>query len=151
MTYTHGADQLTHLALLTPDNRAAGTYDSAIVDLAHYPLVRFAVLVGAYSAAGATLQAQVYVNTTNSTSGAVAVTGKTFAPSSFSGSAAGANNAGDIWLRGEEAGAALANARYAFLRLTIAGGSIYTAGEIAGLAARYVPGSNAATLKERVD
>ncbi len=151
MTYTLGPDQLTHLAMIPPANRAAGTYDSAIVDLAHYPLVRFAVLLGEYSASGATLQAQVYVNTTNSTSGAVAVTGRAFSSTTFSGSAAGANNAGDIWLRGEEAEAALANARYAFVRLTITGGSIYTAGEIAGIAARYLPGANATTLKERVD
>lgn len=151
MTYQHGAEQLTHLALIAPAERAAGTYDSVIVDLAHYPLVRFFIQTGAYGAAGATLQAQVYVNTTNSVSGAVAVASKTFAPATFSGSASGANNAGDIWLRGEEAEAALANARYAFVRLTITGGSIYTAGEIAGIAARYVPGSNATTLKERVD
>ncbi len=149
--YTHGAAQLTHLALIPPDNRAAGTYDSAIVDLAHYPLVRFLIATGAYGASGATLQAQVYVNTTNSTSGAVAVTGKTFTPSTFSGSAAGANSAGDIWLRGSEAEAALAGARYAFVRITIAGGSVQTAGEIAGVAARYLPGANATTLKQRVE
>lgn len=148
--YTHGAAQLTHLALIPPDNRAAGSYDSAIVDLAHFPLVRFAVLVGAYALGTATLTAQVYVNSTNTITGAVAVTGKTFTPATFSGSAAGANSAGDIWLSGEEAAAALANARYAFIRLTIAGGAIQTAGEIAGLDARYVPETNAATLKERI-
>lgn len=150
MAYQHGAEQLTHLALLAPASRAAGTHDSAIVDLAHYPLVRFFVFTGAYGAAGATLQAQVYVNTTNSVSGAVAVTGKTFMPATFSGSASGANSAGDIWLTGSEAQQALSGARYAFVRLTVAGGDVTCGGEIAGVAARYLPGSNATTLKERV-
>jgi len=130
-------ESLALLATLDPAVRSANTYNTDVVDLSLFPRTIWALLVGAYGAAAATINIQLYANTTNSTSGGTAISGKTFSAATFSGSAAGTNDQGLIHLLASEAQAALPGARYVYGVVTVATDTVGCALAVFGGTARY--------------
>ena len=136
-------EELAIVASIPPTVASAGTTNSDIIDMSRFRRALFVLNVGAYGAADATINVQLYANTANSTSSPapVAVTGKTFAAATFSGSAAGTNTEGLIEVSAAEVQEALDKGRYVFATVTVAGTSVaYALAVLAGVA-RYEPAS----------
>jgi hypothetical protein len=141
-------EELAILATLDPAVRAANPYTTDVIDMAQFPRTLWTLLTGAYGAAGATANLQLYAANT----GGTAITGKTFAAATFSGSAAGTNAQGAISLLANEAEAALTGARYAYGILTVATDTVATAVVVQGGTPRYAPvdGYDLASVKELI-
>jgi hypothetical protein len=125
------------VASIPPSVASATAYASDVIDMSKFHRALFVLTVGAYGAAGATINVQVYANTTNAASGGTAITGKTFTAATFSGSAAGTNKEGLIEVSAAEAQAALANARYLYAIVTVGTDTVaFSLAVLAGVA-RY--------------
>jgi hypothetical protein len=144
------SEELAILSTIDPAVQSAATHATDVIDLAQFPRTLWLLLTGAYAAAGATANLQIYANTANSASGGTAIVGKTFTAATFSGSAAGTNAQGAISLLASEAEAALAGARYAYGVLTVATDTVAAAVAVLGGTARYAPvdGYDLASVKE---
>lgn len=142
--YTHARNDLVHLAALPPASRNADVETSA-VDLADLHAAVAIVQVGAIDDA-ATLTALWQVSATANFASATDVPG-----ASVSWTGTQDNTVGILTLRGEQASAALATARYARIRLEFGGtGPALCAVEIVGLVERHNPTPDAAGLRGRV-
>ena len=137
-------EELGLVASIPPAVASAGATNSDVIDMSKFARALFVLTVGAYGAVDATINVQIYANTANSTSSPtpVAITDKTFAAATFSGSAAGTNKEGLIEVSGPEVQAALDKGRYIFATVTVAGTSVaYSLAVLAGVA-RYDPASD---------
>jgi hypothetical protein len=131
------SEELALVASIPPAVGAIGAVSSDVIDMKLLRRALFALTVGEYGAADATINVVVYANTTNSTSGGTAISGKTFTAATFSGSAAGTNSEGLIEVSASEVAAAVAGGRYAYATVTIAEDTVaYSLAVLAGVA-RY--------------
>ena len=131
------SEELALVASIPPAVGQVGAVSSDVVDMKLFRRALFVLTVGAYAAADATINVQVFANTANSTSGGTAITGKTFAAATFSGSAAGTNSEGLIEVSAADVAAAVAGGRYAYATVTIAENTVaYSLATLAGVA-RY--------------
>jgi len=120
--------QETIQPLLRYFNAAASGADTSVVSIANAQAVRIVAHTGTVTGSAAL---RVFVNTTNSTSGAVEIADKAIATLA-------ANSTYEIFVTGEEAYAALERASHLFVR--IAGtGTAQIAIEISALPGRDVP------------
>jgi len=120
--------QETIQPLLRYFNAAASGADTAVVSIANAQAVRIVAHTGTVTGSAAL---RVFVNTTNSTSGAVEIADKAI-------TSLAANSTYEIFVTGEEAYAALERASHLFVR--VAGtGTAQIAIEISALPGRDVP------------
>ena len=98
---------------LKPLSRNAGTYDTDVVDMKLIKRAVVEVLCGAITTTG-TLDVTLYGNTSSSTSGGTAITGKSTTDSTFNGSA----NSDGIARIEVEAAEAIVSTDNGWLRLT---------------------------------
>jgi len=120
--------QETIQPLLRYFNAAASGADTAVVSIANAQAVRIVAHTGTVTGSAAL---RVFVNTTNSTSGAVEIADKAIATLA-------ANSTYEIFVTGEEAYAALERASHLFVR--VAGtGTAQIAIEVSALPGRDVP------------
>jgi hypothetical protein len=132
-------EELGLVASIPPAVASATTYNSDVIDMSKFHRALFVLTVGAYGAAEATINVQLYANTANSTSGGTAITGKTFTAATFSGSAAGTNKEGLIEVSAAEVQEALDGARYVYAVVTVATNTVaFSLAVLAGVA-RYEP------------
>jgi len=136
------SEALAIVASIPPAVAAIGTYNSDVVDMSKFRKAVCVIQTGTYGAAGATLNVQLYANTTNATSGGTAITGKAFTPATFSGSAAGQDKEGVIEVSGEEIEQALPGARYLYATATVATDTVAFSLAILAGEARYSPASD---------
>lgn len=146
------SERLAIVATIDPDNYSASTYATDVVDMSRYRRVIFVLLTGDLGSATATLQLQVYANTTNAASGGTAITSKVFTAATFSGSgsANGDDKQGIIEVTGAEVAAALTGARYVYAVLTVGTAASDCAVAVLASNARYDPASDndLASVKE---
>jgi len=122
--------QETIQPLLRYFNAAASGADTSVVSIANTQAVRIVVHTGTVTGSAAL---RVFVNTTNSTSGAVEIADKAIATLA-------ANSTYEIFVTGEEAYAALERASHLFVR--VAGtGTAQIAIEVSALPGRDIPAS----------
>ena len=137
----HLYEELAVVASIPPAVASATTYNTDVVDMDVFGRALVVVTIGAYGAEGATFNLQLYANTTNSTSGGTAISGKTFAAATFSGSAAGTNKEGVIHVTAAEMEATVANGRYLYGVATVATNTVAFSLVILAGTARYEPAS----------
>lgn len=152
MSYTAGVDRFAIVGGISPAVASANTYNSDVVDMRLFNAALVVVSTGAYGASGATFDVTLYANTANSTSGGTAITGKSFTDATFSGSAAGANSEGLIYVTAEEVAAAVAGGRYLYAAAVVATNTVAFDINIIGVDPRYGPASDndIASVKEIV-
>jgi hypothetical protein len=123
---------------ISPASRTPSTTYSTVVDMSLIGRLVATVLVGAMGE-GATLDATFYGNTVNSTSGGTAITGKSLAADTFSGSG-DQNGVALIEVTSEEVAAQ--GFRYVFLDVTTTTAAIVYGAVLTAYHTRY---ANAAT------
>jgi len=122
--------QETIQPLLRYFNAAASGADTSVVSIANAQAVRIVAHTGTVTGSAAL---RVFVNTTNSTSGAVEIADKAI-------TSLAANSTYEIFVTGEEAYAALERASHLFVR--VAGtGTAQIAIEVSALPGRDIPAS----------
>jgi len=141
--YVQSKYDLIHLAALPPAARAIGIHDTPVVDLADYHSVCAIVQTGDVPT-GATLTAVWQVSVDASFTSPVTVTG-----SQVQWNDTQDNQSAFLTLLGEQAAHVAAGARYARLRLTVAGGVVICAAEIVALDERNAPAVDASGFRGR--
>ena len=137
----HLYEELAVVASIPPSVASATTYNTDVVDMSKFQRALVVLNVGAYGAAGATINVQLYANTANSTSGGTAISGKTFAAATFSGSAAGTDKEGIIHVTAAEMEATVAGGRYLYGVATVGTNTVAFSLVILAGTARYEPAS----------
>jgi hypothetical protein len=141
--YVQSKYDLIHLAALPPASRAVGQHNTSIVDLANYHSVSAIVQAGDIGA-GASLTAVWQVSVDAAFTSPVTVTA-----SQVEWNDTQDNQVAFLSLLGEHVAQEAAGARYARLRLTVAGAAIICAAEVVALDERYAPAPDAAGFRGR--
>ena len=118
---------------LKPLSRNAGTYDTDVVDMKLIKRAVVEVLCGAITTTG-TLDVTLYGNTSSSTSGGTAITGKSTTDSTFNGSA---NSDGIARIEVEAAELEAQGLRYLYAEAVVANAAVVFAVTITAFDVRY--------------
>lgn len=136
------SERMAVVATIDPAAIAAGTVNTDVIDMRLFRRALFVVATGALGSASATVDLTVYANTANSTSGGTAITGKSLAAGTFSGSVGGNNKQAVIEITAEECEAAVAGGRYVYAALEVGGATSTACVVVLAGDARYNPASD---------
>lgn len=143
MAYTEQmSERLAIVATIDPQNASAGSLNTDVIDMRYFRRALFAVATGALGSAAATVDLTVYANTANSTSGGTAISGKSLAAGTFSGSVGGNNKQAVVEITAEECEAAVAGGRYVYATLAVTDAASQVCVIVLAGDARYNPVSD---------